>query len=155
MMTMHRCTRFVALALVAALALQSVAWADTFTNVKLMVNTGEKAEEQDAVLRFEDDALVIYGKAGTVLKTLAYADLKGAEYSYSKSPRWKSGIGVAVAVGIFALPVFFMKGKKHWLTIAAEKDFAVLRLDKRNYKLILPTFEARTGRRVEAVSEEK
>ncbi len=62
---------------------------------------------------------------------------------------------MAIAVGVFALPVFFMKGKKHWLTIAVEKDFAVLRLDKKNYKLILPTFEARTGRRVEAVAEEK
>jgi hypothetical protein len=152
---MTRLTRLVALVIVAALLTQSLAVADTFTNVKLMVNTGDKAEEQDAVLRFEDEALIIYGRGGTTLKTFAYADIKGAEYSYSKSPRWKSGIGVAVAVGIFALPVFFMKGKKHWLTIAAEKDFAVLRLDKRNYKLVLPTFEARTGRRVEAVSEEK
>ena len=93
--------------------------ADTFTNVKLMVNTGDKGEEQEAI------------------------------------PRWKSGIGLAVAFGIFALPVFFMKGKKHWLTIAAEGDFAVLRLDKNNYRIILPTFEARTGKRVEAVAEEK
>lgn len=152
---MTRLTRFVALVLVAALLGQSIVGADTFTNVKLMINTGEKAEEQDAVLRFEDAALIIYGRGGSPLKTLAYADIKGAEYSYSKSPRWKSGIGAAIAVGIFALPVFFMKGKKHWLTIAAEKDFAVLRLDKKNYKLVLPTFEARTGRRVEAVSEEK
>lgn len=152
---MTRPTRLVALVIVAALLTHSFAAADTFTNVKLMVNTGEKAEEQDAVLRFEDAALTIYGRGGMLLKTLAYADIKGAEYSYSKSPRWKSGIGAAIAVGIFALPVFFMKGKKHWLTIAAEGDFAVLRLDKKNYKLILPTFEARTGRRVEAVSEEK
>lgn len=152
---MTRLTRLVASVIVAALFTQSLAVADTFTNVKLMVNTGEKAEEQDAVLRFEDTALIIYGRGGTPLKTLAYADIRGAEYSYSKSPRWKSGIGVAIAVGIFALPVFFMKGKKHWLTIAAEQDFAVLRLDKKNYKLILPTFEARTGKRVETVSEEK
>ena len=141
---------------VAACALLSqTALADTFTNVKLMVNTGEKAEEQDAVLRFEDDAVVIYGRGRTALKRLPYAGITGAEYSYAKSPRWKSGIGLTIAFGVFALPVFFMKGKKHWLTIGAEKDFAVLRLDKNNYKLILPTFEARTGKRVETVSEEK
>ena len=133
----------------------SIASADTFTNVKLMVNTGEEADEQEAVLRFEDSSLVIYGRGGAVLKSFTYADIKGAEYSYSKSPRWKSGIGAAIAVGVFALPIFFMKGKKHWLTIAVEKDFAVLRLDKKNYKLILPAFEARTGKRVEAVAEEK
>lgn len=147
--------RVVASCLLVSMLLQSLVAADTFTNVKLMVNTGEKAEEQDAVLRFEKDALVVYAKGGAVLKSLPYAEIKGAEYSYAKSPRWKSGIGVAIAVGVFALPVFFMKGKKHWLTIAAEKDFAVLRLDKKNYKLILPTFEARTGKTIEAVSEEK
>jgi hypothetical protein len=48
-----------------------------------------------------------------------------------------------------------MKGKQHWLTIQAENDFAVLQLDKSNYKIILPAFEARTGVRVETVAEEK
>ena len=147
--------RFVACFVLLSVLAHSIASADTFTNVKLMVNTGERAEEQDAVLRFDDGSLVIYGKGGTVLKSFTYAEIKGAQYSYSKSPRWKSGIGAAIAVGVFALPIFFMKGKKHWLTIAVEKDFAVLRLDKKNYKLILPAFEARTGKRVEAVAEEK
>ena len=147
--------RPVALVTILAVLGQALVSADTFTNVKLMVNTGEKAEDQDAILRFEEDALVVYGRGRTALKRLAYADITGAEYSYAKSPRWKSGIGLAIAFGVFALPVFFMKGKKHWLTIAADKDFAVLRLDKKNYKLILPTFEARTGKRVETVSEEK
>lgn len=150
-----RTRKVIALVALLGVLAQSAAVADTFTNVKLMVNTGDKAEEQDAMLRFEDDALVVRARSGAVLKTFPYADIRSAEYSYAKSPRWKSGIGLAVAVGIFALPVFFMKGKKHWLTIGAEKDFAVLRLDKRNYKLILPTFEARTGTRVETVADEK
>ena len=149
-----RISRVAAIVVTCVLVAQ-VTFADTFRNVKLMVNTGEKAEEQDAVLRFGEDALTVYGKGGAILKTFKYADIKGCEYSYSKSPRWKSGIGAAIAVGVFALPVFFMKGTKHWLTIAAEKDFAVLRLDKKNYKLILPAFEARTGKSVEAVAEEK
>jgi hypothetical protein len=147
--------RYVAAVLVVCVLLAQTAVADTFTNVKLMVNTGDKGEEQEAILLFEQTALVVRSRSGSVLKTMPYADIKGAEYSYAKSPRWKSGIGLAVAVGIFALPVFFMKGKKHWLTIAAEKDFAVLRLDKNNYRIILPTFEARTGKRVDAVAEEK
>ena len=147
--------RLVALLLVMSVLVQSVAGADTFTNVKLIVNTGEKAEEQDAVLRFEGDAMVVYGRGRSTLKRLAYADITGAEYSYAKSPRWKSGIGLAIAFGVFALPVFFMKGRKHWLTVSAGRDFAVLRLDKKNYRLILPTFEARTGKRVETVADEK
>ena len=147
--------RRIAAVMVVVVLTQSLAVADTFTNVTLMVSTGDSAEEQDAVLRFESDRLVIYGKGGVVLKTMPFAEIKAAEYSYSKSPRWKSGIGAAIAVGVFAIPIFFMKGKKHWLTIAGEHDFAVLRLDKKNYRLILPTFETRTGKRVETVTDEK
>lgn len=152
---MRAFTKHITAVLLVCALLSQATFADTFTNVRLIVNTGDKGEEQEAILLFEETALVIRSKSGAVLKTMAYADIKGAEYSYAKSPRWKSGIGLAVAFGIFALPVFFMKGKKHWLTIAAEKDFAVLRLDKNNYRIILPTFEARTGKRVEAVAEEK
>ena len=48
-----------------------------------------------------------------------------------------------------------MKGKKHWLTIKTGSDYAILRLDKDNYKIILPTFEARTGKKVITVEDEK
>ena len=113
------------------------------------------------ILRFEDEAIVIRAKSGAVLKTIPYKSVNTAEYSYSKSRRWKSGTALAVAFGaflipvFFAIPVFFMKGKKHWLTIGADKDFSVLRLDKNNYKRILPALAARTGKNVETVADEK
>jgi hypothetical protein len=146
--------KIIALALLLAL-LPHVAGADQFHKVKMIVNTGEKGEEQDVILRFDPDAMVVFSRSGTELKVFAYEDIQAADYSYSKSPRWKTGIGMAVAVGIFALPIFFMKGKKHWLTVRTDKDFALLRLDKENYKLIIPTFEARSGKKVELVAEGK
>lgn len=140
----------------SALYAQARVGADQFHKVKLMVNTGDKPAETDVTLFLEPDRLVVRSKAGGAeLKSFPYSAVKAAEYSYSKSPRWKSGVGAAVAVGIFALPIFFMKGKKHWLTIHAENDYALLRLDKGNYKIILPAFEARTGVKVETVAEEK
>jgi hypothetical protein len=143
------------LTVAAPLGAQSKA-ADQFQKVKLMVNTGEKPTPTDVILRLEDDKMIIRSKAGGAeLKSFPYASIKTAEYSYSKSPRWKSGIGAAVAVGIFALPIFFMKGKKHWLTIAAEGDYALMQLDKGNYKIILPAFESRSGVKVVTVAEEK
>jgi hypothetical protein len=151
--------RFVAIVLmltfVAPLGAQPKA-ADQFQKAKLMVNTGEKPTATEVILRLEEDKLVIRSKAGGAeLKSLPYSSIKSAEYSYSKSPRWKAGIGAAVAVGIFALPIFFMKGKKHWLTIGGENDYALMQLDKGNYKIILPAFEARSGVKVVTVAEEK
>ena len=130
--------------------------ADQFHKVKLMVNTGGKSEPANVVLFLENDRVVIRSKdGGAELKNLAYADIRAAEYSFSKSPRWKSGVGAAIAVGVFALPIFFMKGKKHWLTVHGKGDFALLQLDKNNYKIVLPAFEARSGIKVETVAEEK
>jgi hypothetical protein len=60
----------ITLVLIGAVAVAQVRAADTFTNVKLLVNVGDKGEEQEASLRFEDENLVVRLKAGTVLKTL-------------------------------------------------------------------------------------
>ena len=38
-----------------------------------------------------------------------------------------------------------MKSKKHWLTIQGERDFAVLRLHKGNYKQMTAALQSRTG----------
>jgi len=94
-------------------------------------------------------------KGSTVFKSFPYASIKSADYSYSKHPRWKAGLGAAIVLGVFALPIFFMKSKKHWLTIKTADDFAILRLDKNNYKIILPTLETSTGKKVETVADDK
>jgi hypothetical protein len=76
-------------------------------------------------------------------------------YAQSKHPRWKAGAGAAVAVGVLAAPVFFMKNTKHWLTLRGAGEAIVPRLDKNNYRLVLPALEARTGRPVEVASERR
>jgi hypothetical protein len=127
-----------------------------FHNVKLMVSTGSGTTPTDSIIVFDQDTFVVRAKkGGATLKALPYTKIKSAEYSYSKSPRWKSGAAAAFAVGIFALPLFFMKGKKHWLTVGGDGDFALMQLDKENYKIILPAFEAKTGIKVVTVAEEK
>ena len=150
---MHAIALILAVAMAAPPAQRA---ADQFHNVKLMINTAEKPVPTDAVLFLEDQKVVIRSKDGRAeLKAFSYDDIKAVEYSFSKSPRWKSGVGVAFAVGVFAIPIFFMKGKKHWLTIHAKGDFAMVQLDKSNYKIVLPAFEARSGIKVETVAEEK
>ncbi len=117
---------------------------------------GDKADEKSVRLIFDRDRLVVEAdKGSTVFKSFPYASIKSADYSYSKHPRWKAGLGAAIVLGVFALPIFFMKSKKHWLTIKTADDFAILRLDKNNYKIILPTLETSTGKKVETVADDK
>jgi hypothetical protein len=94
-------------------------------------------------------------------KTFLYTDIKSAEYSYSKNPRWKTGLGLGAASIIFpplllvAIPVGFTKHRRHWLTVRTENDYAVLKLSKSTRKLFMPTFETKSGVKIEAVGEDK
>lgn len=121
-----------------------------------MILAGEKSREKDALLRFEADRLSVVADAdGEVVKAFAYKGVKSATYSQSKHPRWKEGGAVAIGANILALPAFFLKSTRHWLTIQTADDFVVLRLDKNDYRAIIPALEARTGIKVEVMSGDK
>ncbi len=122
-----------------------------FKDAKLTVADGDKSKEVDVTVRFGADKMQMVkgdGDKRVSLKDLPYAACKSAEYSYSKSPRWKSGLLVS--------PFLFMSsGKKHWLMVKTADDYALMHLDKSNYKLVLAEFETRTGVKVEAEGENK
>ena len=122
---------------------------ETFQKSMLNTTVEDKTRESAVIVRYEPSALVIADKnSGLATKTFPYADLKGVEYSYAKSPRWKTAI--------FVSPLFlFTSGKKHWFLVQGEGDYALLHLDKTNYRLILAAFEARTGLKVETVTDTK
>ena len=135
----------------------AVATVDRFDKVKFLRQDGDKSREVEAILELGADSLVVRNKeaGGGVVKTLHYRAITYATYSQSKHPRWKEGVGAAIAVGVFAAPVFFMKGTKHWLTVQSAEDFVVIRLDKNNYRLILPALETRSGKAVERAAGDK
>ncbi|NNE65868.1 MAG: hypothetical protein HKN33_04820 [Pyrinomonadaceae bacterium] len=132
----------------------------TFKKVRIMQNVGKKFKEKKADLTFREKFLVISVKKGVDVE-MAYDDIVSAEYSYSKNPRWKTGLGLGAASVVFppllliAIPLGFTKHRRHWLTIRTNDKFAVLKLSKDNRKLVLPTLETRSGVTVTAVGEDK
>jgi hypothetical protein len=121
----------------------------TFPGAKLNLQVGEKKKEVDAIVKVDQNAFVVADKKTDIaVKTFSYANIKNAEYSYSKSPRWKTAI--------FVSPLFlFTSGKKHWFMVQSGDDYAVMQLDKTNYKLILAAFETKSGKKVETVEDKK
>jgi hypothetical protein len=136
--------------------------AHVFEKVEILVPEGDKVSERGVRLRFMSDELQIETTADRkIYKTFKYADIRDAEYSYSKNPRWKTGLGLGAASVIFppllliAIPVGFTKHRRHWLTVRTGDDYAVLKLSKSNRKLILPAFETKTGVNVIGKGENK
>lgn len=139
---------------------------EVFDKVDMLVVRGDKAETVPVRLRLAEDSLVVEArKGGGALKSFKYAEMKSAEYSYSKHPRWKAGLGTAAGSLVFApllilalpiaIPLAFSKSKRHWLTIRSERDYVVLKLDKNSRKVLLPAFEVHSGVKVEALGENK
>jgi len=135
---------------------------DVFDKVELLVPSGDNIDEKSVRVRFLENQLQIEAVAGgKIYKTFKYSEIKDAEYSYSKNPRWKTGLGLGAASILFppllfiAIPLGFSKHRRHWLTIKTDGDYAVLKLSKKNRKLILPAFESKTGITVSGAGENK
>lgn len=132
-----------------------------FGKIELLVPNGDKVEEKSVVVTFAENSMLIVAKQSQFSKTFLYSDIKSAEYSYSKNPRWKTGLGLGAASIIFpplllvAIPIGFTKHRRHWLTVRTENDYAVLKLSKSTRKLFIPTFETKSGVKIEAVGEDK
>ena len=126
----------------------------TFSKVRWMKPNGDKAKAVEVRLRFEPDKVqVLNKKSSLIVFEIPYSEIRNLTYSRSKHPRWKTGLVAVALVGVFAAPLFFMKGKKHWLTVMEEKDAFAFRLDKKNYNEVVREFEAKTGQQADWIEE--
>ena len=134
---------------VCTLPLQAQSNFDLYDKAALSVQVDGESKSVDVFLQFDADSMAVMSKkTRQAVKDYPYADIRSLEYSYGKSPRWKTALLVS--------PLFlFSSGKKHWLLTQGPNDFAMLRLDKSNYKMVLATLESKTGKKVTLSGDEK
>lgn len=144
---------------------------EVFEKVELFVPKGKKVKGIRARLRFEQKHLIIENaRTGAELKKFDYAEINGADYSHSKHPRWKAKAGITAAsylsiltmsfwpllpLGLAAAVIGDSKSRQHWLTIKAENDYGVLRLDKNNFKLVMAAVEVKSGVKIDVIEDEE
>ena len=112
------------------------------------VQVGTKKQDVETTVAFDKSAFWLLDPNGKTLKAFPYSSIKAAEYSYSKSPRWKN-------VGSGAPLVTTGSGNKHWLMVQTQSDYVLIALDKDNYRSVVVAFEVRSGKAVEKVTESK
>ncbi|MEO6589701.1 MAG: hypothetical protein ABIP06_10385 [Pyrinomonadaceae bacterium] len=133
--------------------------ATTF-KVNTLVSDGKKSKEVDSALLFQETSFKAENrKTATPIKEFNYADIKAADYSYSKKPLLSTGGAIATVIflGLLSLPFLFMKKKQHWLSVRTDNDYVVMRLDKNNYRQIINEFETHqvTVKTVDEENEKK
>jgi len=127
---------------------QPASFTEVFSNTTLNLQTGGKKQELEATIAFDKSGFWLLDPKGTTLKAFPYANIKIAEYSSSKSPRWKN-------VGSGA-PSATLSGRSGpWLMIQTQNDYALLSLDRNNVRSVVGAFEIRSGKTVEVAAESK
>lgn len=141
---------------------QQINKVEVFEKIEMLVTDGKDIREVSVSVRFGPDAMEIQSTgSGGVSRTMKYSEIKTADYSYTKSPRWKTGLGLGATSLIFppmlfiAIPLAFTKHRRHWITIRGENDYVVLKVSKSIRKVFTPAFETYTKVRVEALGENK
>lgn len=110
----------------------------TVYKARMLVGGDKDIEDKPVEISLEEDRIKIrQTKKPFTTKYILFTDIENAEYTYSNRPRYTAATLGAIAFGLAALPVFFMKTKKNWLTINAEKNSSILQLQSENYRMLL------------------
>jgi serine/threonine-protein kinase len=123
---------------------------ESFGDIKTLVADGAKSRELDALLILEPDRLVVRNRDnGSILQAASYQSIAAATYTRSKQPRWQEDGSVAPIPKGFSGSGFFLKSSRHWLTLQSKTEFVVLRLEDKNFRMVVASVEARTGLKVQ------
>jgi len=128
-----------------------------FRDVKL---ADARGKQTDASLIFsESNKAMVVRVADRDVATIPYDKIDKLSYEYSKKQRITQGAIVMVASLGAGAVVMLTKSKSHWLYVDYHQESGastvVLRMDKKNYKTILDTAQARTGKQVEYLGNVK
>src|SRR5687767_14804531 len=104
-------------------------------------NAGKKdTREVNAVLIFEKDGIKIQSRRSKeIFKEFKYSDIRSAEHSFGRKYPFQMSKRTAIALSVLSgMPLFMMaRGKeRHWLMVATDEDYAVLKIENDNYRLI-------------------
>ena len=109
-------------------------------------NAGTKdTREVNAVLVFEKDGIRIQSRRSKeIFKEYRYSDIRSAEHAYRRRSPYQMSRGTAVALTLLSgMPIFLLAGRekeKHFLIVATDDDYAVLKIENDNYRLIRMEF---------------
>jgi serine/threonine-protein kinase len=118
-----------------------------FPDVKVLVITGRRAQDRDALLSFvAGQVTVLNRQGGSILAATGYKDIERATYVRARNPKWDPAL-------FSPPPDLDMPGilptSRHWLVLQGKSAYLILQLDGNNWQKVLETVEGRTGIKVD------
>lgn len=102
---------------------------------------GKDTREVNAVMIFEKDVLIIKSRRKEqVFKEFRYNKIDFVEHSYSKGWVLSDNTKAAILGVLLGFPAWRANEEKHWITILTDDDFAVLKVENDNFRLLKNEF---------------
>jgi hypothetical protein len=149
-----RAVRFLGVSLLVMMA--SIAFAQTFDNAQYFPKASpgsKKSEPVKGVLQIDAGTKQIQflDKHGSPSVSIKMQDVKSILYERTAKPRYAAGL-------LIAWPLLFTKSKSHYVTIQYGDEqqgahYAIVKLDKSNYRDALASLEAQTGKTIQRNEE--
>lgn len=117
-------------------------------------DNGKKSDPVSGVLRIspETKELKFVNKKGDEQFVVKSTQIKSVLYERTSKPRYAAGL-------LIAWPLLFTKSKSHYLTVqydpgnGAEAQYAIVKLDKNNYRDVLASIETTLNTKVQRTEE--
>lgn len=120
----------------AALAQEKKSVAKNF-QAFVLINDGKDTKQKRRTLQFSETSFSVRkGKKGVIIKQFNYADIESTDYTYDSKPLLSSKMHLAALLGIYTIPLMFLKIKYHWLTVRTKDDFVVIRLVSKKNQIL-------------------
>lgn len=105
-------------------------------------NPGRKdTREVNAVIIFEKESVKIFSRRKPeIFREFGYKNIRYVEHSFSKNLMFTSRTQTLLTTIFPNLGILYSGEEKHWLTIVGESEFAVLKIETDNYRLIKNEF---------------
>ena len=118
-----------------------------FPDVKVLLITGRRAQDRDALLSFVSGQVTVLNRqGGTIITTTAYKAIEKATYVRARNPKWDPAL--------FSPPdnldmPGILPTARHWLVLQSRTEYLILQLGGNTWPKVLETIENRTGIKVD------
>jgi cytoskeletal protein RodZ len=116
----------------------------TYDNLRAMIVTGSKTDEQDATLTFQNGQVSLnLKKDNTAIGVIPYKDVVHATHVHAKNPKWDTSLAAPPAD--VDLPGGIFRSVRHWLALQSRTAFLLVRTNDTDTRTIIQTLLSRTG----------
>ena len=118
-----------------------------FPDVKVLMITGRRAQDRDALLSFVGGQMTVLNReGGTIITSTPYKAIERVTYVRARNPKWDPSL--------FSPPdnldmPGILPTARHWLVLQSRTAYLILQLNGNTWQKVLETVEGRTGLKVD------